>query len=152
VVCLPRAERSGVGYWRESSRLRSLDILYDWAFAFLLSCAGSGGGSTEDAPNAVRSGEPITITLNATSWGGPVRKRYSDVVLEYKLNERSELKRVEATLVSVTRPRPTEPKYEVGKYVFTIPPQPVTGQLMYHITLKFDGILNRRPDRSIVIQ
>lgn len=121
-------------------------------FAFIASCAGSGGGTTLDAPNAVRCGEPIIITLNASSWGGPVRKRYSDVVLQYKLNEGSDFSRVEARLVSVNHPRPTEPKYEVGNFVFTLPPQQVAGTLTYHITLKFDGILNRRPERLIVIQ
>lgn len=94
------------------------------------------GGATQDAPDAVRAGEPATVRLELwiTEPNRSIKHRYEDVRLRYRL-------RSETSFKQAPTPEPTIVARDHEWYDFTIPPFPAgtRGEIEYYILFTFDG-------------
>ncbi len=120
--------------------MAALSILVVACVGSLLGCENGGGGSTQVAPDSVRAGEPATIDLELSVWGGAgkIDGRYSDVAARYRLVGDSNYTTAAATHA------PKDSTHET--YRFVVPPYPAGGkEIEYYIDLKLDGHPSRIP-------
>jgi hypothetical protein len=105
----------------------------------LLAFTPGGGGSTQVAPDAIKVETPATIQLELSVWGkgGPIKGRYTEISLHYRLVGENTYTTVKPKLVFQGRER------EI--YEFTIPPYPrgASGEIEYYFDLKLDGHYSR---------
>jgi len=113
----------------------------------IMGCAG-GGGSTQNAPDSVKPGEPALVKLDLSVWGsgGLIKDRYTDVAFYYRLVGEPNYKILKSNPIPVIFTGDQEKfngMYE--SYTFTIPPysKGTTGDIEYYFEMKLDGHLNR---------
>ena len=107
-----------------------------------------GGGSSQTIPNSVAAGQPavVDLELSVSGGGGPVKGRYSDVVLNYRLAGETDYKSLTTNPIPIvfSGEQPTfNNKYEA--YTFIIPPyaKGTDGEIELNFEFKLDGHFSR---------
>lgn len=115
--------------------------------AFLLSPGcnpAGGGGSDQIVPDSVKAGEPAAIVLVLSVWGsgGPIKGRYKDLLMNYRLTGEEHYKSVQPEPAAVPYKEFDKDKFEA--YRFTIPAYPAgtKGEIEFNFDVKFDGHKN----------
>lgn len=106
-----------------------------------------GGGSDQTAPDSIKTGEPAPVKINFSVWGsgGPIKGRYTEVILYYRLVGEATYKALRSDPVPVIftgDQQKFDGKYE--SYIFTIPPYPkgTNGEIEFYYEMKLDGYFN----------
>jgi hypothetical protein len=105
-----------------------------------------GNASQQYAPDNISTGDSPTIGLVLTAWGkgDSVAGRYTNVILDYKMSEEADFKRINSVKVpfqSYLKQKVADPQQWEG-YEFTLPPITAQGSstLIYNIHLELDGL------------
>src|SRR5205807_1788890 len=116
-------------------------------YCWLARGLAGGGGSTQTAPDVVKTGEPATVKIDFSVWGAgaSIKGQYTDVRFYYRLvGEPSQklLTAVPAPIVFTGGQSKFNGMYE--SYAFTIPPYPkgTRGEIEYACEFKFGGHFN----------
>ena len=122
--------------------LRKVGVLTGLLGLLLISSCtmgAGGGGSTQIAPDSVKAGEAVVIRLQLSVWGagGPIKGRYTDIQLSYRL--------VGENGYTTVLPKPVSADQRHEIYEFMIPPYPqgTRGEIEFHFELKLDGQTSR---------
>ena len=108
-----------------------------------------GGGSEQYAPDVIETGKSAVVKLYVSVWGGggPIKDRYTDISLHYKLIGENVYKAVrsQAAVLPDNYRKVASKTNQWEAYEFSIPPYPndVTGEIEYYIDLTFDGYSSR---------
>lgn len=118
------------------------------AFYYFGRNIAGGGGSTQTAPDSVLAGQPalIDLELSVSGDGGPIKGRYSGVVLNYRLAGETDYKRLTADPIPIIfsgEQASFNNKYEA--YTFNVPPYPkgTSGEIEFNFEFKLDGHFSR---------
>lgn len=125
-------------------------ILSFGVYIFLGKNLAGGGGSEQYAPDTIKTGKVAVIKLYVSAWGGggPIKGRYTNLSLHYKLVGENIYNNVQPQSVAL----PDNYQKVVSKtnqweaYEFSIPPYPngTAGEIEYYIDLTFDGYPSRQ--------
>ena len=108
-----------------------------------------GGGSEQITPDTTKSGQSniIKFIVNAWGGGGPIKGRFTDIALHYRLVGQTNYEIIQPKLIALPEnfQKAVTKTLQYEAYEFIIPPYPqgTTGSIEYYIELKFDGYFSK---------
>ncbi|MEK6983266.1 MAG: hypothetical protein AABX33_01735 [Nanoarchaeota archaeon] len=108
-----------------------------------------GGASEQYAPDTTKTDEPTLIKLIVSAWGagGPIKGRYTNISLHYRLTSGDIYKSVQPKVADLPdnykKVASKTNQFEAYEFTILAYPEGTTGEIEYYFEMKFDRHQNR---------